>query len=232
MQNDHPCSFDLLPLNHVKYELESISTSFNPRIFSGDKATKAEFLSYASDASVLHLAMHTVFPDAAPLHSQLLFSPDNDEFSSGLFTVGELFGMELSADLAVLSACNSGNGKLNKGEGIMSLSTGFQYAGVPSVVMTHWDVNDKYSADLMAWFYTYLAQGLDKNVALHRAKMDMVNKGSAIYSHPYYWAGFTLIGNESAIVSRKTGFEKILEFALPLLIILVFFGRKKRKING
>lgn len=218
----------LLPLLHVKRELESISTFFNPEIFKGTKATKAKFQSFAPKASVLHLAMHAVLNDDKPLNSQLVFAAD-DECPSGMFTIGELFGMDLSADLAVLSACNSGNGKLNKGEGIMSLSTGFQYAGVPSVVMTHWDVNDKYSADLMAGFYTNLAQGLEKNIALHRAKLDMVNGGSAVYSHPYYWAGFTLIGNESAIVSRKSDFGRSLEFAVPILIILAFLIRIKRK---
>ncbi|MDA3906110.1 MAG: CHAT domain-containing protein, partial [Bacteroidales bacterium] len=180
--------YALMPLPYVNQELESISTFFNPKIFKGDNATKTKFMETASQASVLHLAMHAVLNDEEPLKSQLVFSNANDKSSSGLFTVAELFGMDLSADLAVLSACNSGNGKLNKGEGIMSLSTGFQYAGVPSVVMTHWDVNDKYSADLIAGFYTYLAQGLDKNVALHRTKVDMISKGSALYSHPYYWA--------------------------------------------
>ncbi|MCD6092340.1 MAG: CHAT domain-containing protein, partial [Bacteroidales bacterium] len=222
----------LMPLPYVNKELESISTFFNTKIYKGDKATKAKFMAVASQASVLHLAMHAVLNDEDPLKSQLVFSKANKLNNSELFTVGELFGMELSADLAVLSACNSGNGKLNKGEGIMSLSTGFQYAGVPSVVMTHWDVNDKYSADLISGFYAYLAQGLGKNIALHRAKMDMINSGSAMYSHPYYWAGFTLIGNEKAIVSRKSGFEKSLEYAIPLLIILVLFFRKKRKNNG
>ena len=219
----------LMPLLYVNKELESISTFFSPKIFKGEEATKKNFKKEAPKASVLHLAMHAVLNDDNPLESKLVFS--NDKHSSGMFTVSELFGMNLSADLAVLSACNSGNGKLNKGEGIMSLSTGFQYAGVPSVVMTHWDVNDKYSADLIAGFYTYLAKGLEKNMALHRAKLDMINKGNAIYSHPYYWAGFTLIGNETAIVSRKSDFGKGLEYIIPILIILALIVRKKKK-NG
>ncbi|MBN1651167.1 MAG: CHAT domain-containing protein, partial [Bacteroidales bacterium] len=224
--------YALMPLPHVKRELESISTNFTTEIYRGTKATKIKFLNAAPKASVLHLAMHTVLDDKDPLNSHLVFANANDTATSGLFTVGELFGMELSADLAVLSACNSGNGKLNKGEGIMSLSTGFQYAGVPSVVMTHWDVNDKYSADLISGFYTYLAQGLDKNMALHKAKLDLINRGSAMYAHPYYWAGFTLIGNESAIVSRKSGFGKSLEFAIPILVLFAFFFRLKKKSNG
>lgn len=221
----------LMPLLHVKRELESISFFFKPEIFKGEKATIAKFKANAPKASVLHLAMHTVLNDDNPLQSQLVFAAD-DESSSGAFTVGELFGMDLSADLAVLSACNSGNGKLNKGEGIMSLSTGFQYAGVPSVIMTHWDVNDKYSADLMAGLYTYLAKGLEKNVALHNTKLDMINNGSTIYSHPYYWAGFTLIGNETAIVSRKSNFGKSLEYWIPILIILTLIFRRKKEKNG
>jgi len=225
-------SYNLLPLNYVKYELESISLLFDPKILKGDKATKANFLNLAPKGSVLHLAMHAVLNDTEPLKSQLVFSPDSESNLSGLFTVSELFGMELSADLAVLSACNSGNGMLNKGEGIMSLSTGFQYAGVPSVVMTHWDVNDKYSADLMAGFYSYLARGMDKNLALHRSKIDLLNSSNAMYSHPYYWAGFTLIGNETAIVSSKSGFAKSIEYLIPIIILLVFFFFSKRKPNG
>lgn len=219
-------NYDLLPLPHVKREIESISQSFNPKIFSGSRASKDNFNNYAPKASVLHLAMHAVLNDEEPLKSQLVFSPNNNFSEDDLFTVSELFGIRLSADLAVLSACNSGNGKLNKGEGIMSLSTGFQYAGVPSVIMTHWDVNDKFSADLMASFYTYLAKGLEKNKGLHRAKMDVITKGNSMYSHPYYWAGFTLIGNESAIVSSKSGASRSLEIIISILIILAFFLRK------
>jgi len=221
--------YSLMPLPHVGEELKSISNLFSPKIFKGDKATKSNFMEYAPDASVLHLAMHAVLNDEKPLQSELVFAPDDSNYSSGMFTVGELFGMELSADLAVLSACNSGNGKLNKGEGIMSLSTGFQYAGVPSVVMTHWDVNDKYSADLMSGFYTYLAQGMEKNKALHKAKIDLLNSGSPLYSHPYYWAGFTLIGNETAVVSRKSVFGHSLQYVIPVLVLLFLLLRKKEE---
>lgn len=220
----------LMPLTHVKRELTSISELFNPIIFKGEKATKANFLESAGDASVLHLAMHTVLNDDEPLNSELVFSGTSQIDSK--FKVGELFGMDLSADLAVLSACNSGNGRLNKGEGIMSLSTGFQYAGVPSVVMTHWDVNDKYSADLMASFYQYLALGNEKNVALRQAKVDLIKRGNAISSHPYYWAGFTLIGNEAAIVSKKSNWGRTMEFVVPIFIVLVLFIRKRKRPNG
>lgn len=219
----------LLPLTHVAEELDEISTVFSTKIYKGKEATKANFLKQASQASVLHLAMHTVLNDKDPLRSELVFSPDKEKKSEDLFSVSELFGMELNADLAVLSACNSGNGKLNKGEGIMSLSTGFQYAGVPSIVMTHWDVNDKYSADLMVGFYAYLSKGLSKNKALHLAKIDLIRKGNAMYSHPYYWAGFSLIGSETPIVSQKNNWMESLQYIIPILILIGFFIRIKRK---
>ncbi len=222
-------TYPLMPLTHVSKELDEISTAFSTKIYKGKEATKANFLEQASQASVLHLAMHTVLNDKDPLRSELVFAPEKGKTTQELFSVSELFGMDLNADLAVLSACNSGNGKLNKGEGIMSLSTGFQYAGVPSIVMTHWDVNDKYSADLMVGFYAYLSKGLSKNKALHLAKIDLIRKGNAMYSHPYYWAGFSLIGSETAIVSRKYSWKESLQYIIPFLILIGFFIRAKRK---
>jgi CHAT domain-containing protein len=224
--NNNP--FSLTPLNHVNQELESISNAFDAKIYKGNQATKENFLSSAKQASVLHLAMHAVLNDEDPFLSQLVFAPKEQEFNSSLFLVSDLFGMTLSADLAVLSACNSGNGKLNKGEGILSLSTGFQYAGVPSIIMTHWDVNDKFSAELMSNFYANLAQGMTKNKALHQAKLKIIQQENALYSHPYYWAGFTLIGNETAIVAGKSKFGNSLEFIIPLLILAFLFLRKKQ----
>ncbi|MBN2235917.1 MAG: CHAT domain-containing protein, partial [Bacteroidales bacterium] len=224
--------YALMPLVHVKEELQSINSVFIPILFQGKSATKANFIENADHASILHLAMHAVLNDEDPLRSQLVFAPNQHDRSASLFEVEELFGMKLNADLAVLSACNSGNGKLNTGEGILSLSTGFQYAGVPSVVMSHWDVNDKYSAVLMTSFYNYLAQGMGKNQALHQAKVDLLKNGNSLYSHPYYWAGFTLIGNESAVVSLKSGSGKVLELAIPFVLIAFMFYRKRKFGNG
>lgn len=78
-----------------------------------------------------------------------------------------LYNMEIPAELAVLSACETGYGKLERGEGIMSLARAFAYAGCLSIVMSHWLVDDRASAQLMDHFYRYLSEGLPKDEALH-----------------------------------------------------------------
>ena len=78
--------------------------------------------------------------------------------------------------LAVLSACNTGTGKLMKGEGMMNLARGFIYAGVPGIVMTLWSVEDQSSAEIVEKFYEYLEDGMAKDEALRQAKLDLINQ--------------------------------------------------------
>ena len=115
----------------------------------------------------------------------------------------ELFGMDLNAGLAVLSACNTGSGKLLKGEGIMSLARGFMYAGVPGIVMTMWAVEDQASAQIVTSFYSYLDKGMPKDEALRQSKLDMLAEGNMLHSHPYYWAAYVTIGDYSPMKFNK-----------------------------
>jgi CHAT domain-containing protein len=92
----------------------------------------------------------------------------------------------------VLSACQTGKGKLEKGEGVSGLSRAFLYAGAESVVVSLWNINDKSTALFMGYFYEYLARGESKSQALRLAKLKMQQSK---YSHPYHWAAFILIGD-------------------------------------
>ncbi len=107
--------------------------------------------------------------------------------------------MQLKANLAVLSACNTGSGKLSRGEGIMSLARGFMYAGCPSVITSLWSVDDKSTAVIMKHFYEGLSKGLSKDDALRASKLSYLKNADEIKSNPFYWAGFVLIGNPDAI---------------------------------
>ncbi len=107
--------------------------------------------------------------------------------------------MKLNAQLAVLSACNTGKGKLLGGEGVLSLSRGFFYAGVPSVIMTLWAVEDRSGADLMTSFYKYLAEGKTKDEALRLAKVDYLKSSDQMRSHPHFWAAYMSIGNTTLL---------------------------------
>jgi CHAT domain-containing protein len=192
----------LSPIKWTQEEIESISGIYRTRKLQGDDATETAFKSDAGDYRILHLAMHTLIDNENPLNSKLVFTkPGEFNEDDGLLNTWELFNMNLSGDLAVLSACNTGTGKLERGEGIISLARGFFYAGVPSVVMTLWEIEDRSSVQLMTLFYEQLRGGLPKDRALQQAKLEYIRNAGQLKSHPYFWAGFVNIGNTDPLPS-------------------------------
>jgi CHAT domain-containing protein len=148
--------------------------------------------------------MHALIDDENPMYSRLVFTQGIDTLEDGNLHTFELYNMKLNHDLAVLSACNTGYGKLQKGEGIMSLARAFSYAGVPSVVTSQWQVNDQSSFELMDLFYEYLTKGLSKDEALQKAKIDYLQNTNGLTAHPYFWATHILIGDTTPIQSSKS----------------------------
>ena len=138
--------------------------------------------------------------------------------------------MNIGADLVVLSACNTGIGKLQRGEGVSSLARGFAYAGCPSILYTNWAVTDKATSEIVALFHQKLKNGLSKSKALQQAKIEYMSKSSKNTIHPYYWGGINLVGNQQSITFNSTPFYwKLLLGILGLLSIfgLIFFKQKK-----
>jgi CHAT domain-containing protein len=115
-----------------------------------------------------------------------------DKSEDGFLQVYEIFNLKLSADLVVLSACETALGKEVTGEGLVGLTRAFFYAGVPSVVVSLWNVVDGPVPDLMLSFYEDLDRLGSKARALRQAKMAMISEGT--HSHPAYWAPFVLVG--------------------------------------
>lgn len=219
----------LRPLDYAVLEVNNISRSMNTVTFIDEDATKDAFRKNAREAGILHLAMHTIIDDQKPLQSKFLFTHNSQNKSSMLNTY-ELLALELNAELAVLSGCSTGDGKLQKGEGVMSLSSGFQYAGVPAIVMSLWEVNDRFGSLVIHKFYENLANGLDKKQALYQAKLDVLKQGNALYAHPYYWAGLTLMGDESKIdfISRYQWDKLVIVFSPILFIVVVLFQTRRK----
>lgn len=196
-------------------------------IFLNTDATKLAFLQNAPNCSVLHLAMHGAIDEKNPLNSGLIFSKSKDS-SSNYLTGYDLFGQQLKAGLAVLSACNTGNGELRRGEGIMSLARAFAFAGCPSTVMSLWSIPDESTSVVMLNFYTYLKQGVSKDIALQKAKLDYLRNCPPQYSVPNYWGATVVIGNVAPIEFRawyqKMGFVGCL--AAAVLLFIGFYFRK------
>lgn len=164
------------------------------------EATEQAFKAAASDYDILHLAMHAFVDNEVPAYSSLIFDQTSVVDSSeneGILHAYELYNMQIPAQLAVLSACHTGEGKLARGEGVLSLARAFRYAGCSSIVMSLWQADDKTTRLMMNRFFHHLNEGMDKSLALRQAKLDYLESAELV--HPYYWGAFVLIGENEPI---------------------------------
>ncbi|HEX2934087.1 MAG TPA: CHAT domain-containing tetratricopeptide repeat protein [Bacteroidales bacterium] len=189
----------IAPLDYNVKEVQSIVQSGSDKVYLSTKASEANFKKEANRYSLVHLAMHAIIDDEDPGNSRLVFTPSAGSNEDNLLYSYETYNMELNIDLLVLSACKTGTGKLQKGEGMLSLTRGFIFAGVKSIITSLWTVNDKSGASFFSSFYKNLASQQSKSVALQKASMDYIQSADNIGAHPYYWAGFILIGNDESV---------------------------------
>jgi CHAT domain-containing protein len=222
----------LSPMVGTKEEVSAIAGLFSAKIRFDSKATETYFKDHAGEYNILHLAMHTIVDDQNPLYSKLIFTPDpTDSTNDGFLNTYELFNLSLPGQLAVLSACNTGSGKLERGEGILSLARGFFYAGIPNVVMTLWEIEDHSSADLMAIFYENLKKGEPSDIALQKAKITYLKNANKLLSHPYFWAGYVNIGKPGTVnasVGENSMYYVLGGIFMLVLMALAYFFINKR----
>ena len=214
-------------------EVNAIESHLPSRFLKGEAATESNFRSEAEHFSIIHLATHSILDQANPLLSNILFARDDELASDGVLYAKELFGMKIPADMVVLSSCDTGNGKIVKGEGVISLAKGFFYAGSKSVVMSLWKANDRTSSVIMDKFYQYLSEGKRKDEAMRLSKLNYLVNAKGFESHPVYWAQFLVNGDTKPLKEKSPRYVWLLFFAI-LIISLLFVKRKAihRMMNG
>ncbi|NER79360.1 MAG: tetratricopeptide repeat protein [Leptolyngbya sp. SIO1D8] len=184
----------LHPLYGAQQEAEAISDFLKAPALIGNAATEATVKQQLASADLIHLATHGLLEYGDPRETgtrdtpgAIALAPGNGE--DGLLTSAEILQMDLQADLVVLSACDTGRGRIT-GDGVIGLSRSFITAGVPSVIVSLWAVPDAPTAELMTEFYRQLEQGQNKAQALRQAMLVMMQD----HPDPKDWAAFTLIG--------------------------------------
>ncbi|MEW7289790.1 CHAT domain-containing protein [Aquimarina sp. 2304DJ70-9] len=212
----------------TRKEIKAIAEIIDGQYYFGSEAIEANFKKNASQYNILHLALHGEVDNERPENSKLYFTKSKDTIEDNLLYGHELFALDIPAELTVLSACNTGSGKIAKGEGIMSLGTAFQYAGTKSLLLTSWEVSDQTTPELMKYFYTNLKEGMNKAKALQQAKLQYLKTADINRTHPFYWGGFYLVGDAAAIpFSDHTWWYWVL--GLGILCLIVFRYRKRKR---
>jgi CHAT domain-containing protein len=207
--------------NHVnQYKLQS-------------EASESFFKQQVSDFDIVHLAVHGEGDTLNALNSRLIFRSEKDTANDGSLYAHELYDLKLDKlDLAVLSACESGVGKQQTGEGVMSIARGFAYAGCPSLVISLWKIDDRTSAQVMKGFYKYLSEGEPLDVSLSKAKLDYITGTSEFKSHPFYWAAFLPVGDVRELdVKKPNWWGWVLGVGLAIIVLSSIIYRKSNPNN-
>lgn len=182
------------PLREAEREAVEINEMYRqPSVYIKEAATETRLKQQIGNAGIVHLAVHGKINPNSPFDSALLFTKDKIE--DGRLTVSEILQLpRLPNSLIVLSGCDTSNGQVAQGEGLLSLSWAFLAAGGSRVVAAQWAVEERTTADLMIDFYRNLNRNAGKTAyALQAAQINAL-KRPAPFNHPFYWAGFVAVG--------------------------------------
>ncbi|MEZ4774535.1 MAG: CHAT domain-containing tetratricopeptide repeat protein [Bacteroidia bacterium] len=213
---------NLMPLRYNQEEVKKISKMLSGRTELGDQATLEKFQSLGHLYRIIHLATHGKTDDAYPDYSFLAFRQEGNPDSIARLYISDLYALNLNADMVVLSACESGTGKLLHGEGISSLARGFSYAGAGSLLTTLWAINDQKTADFMKDFYEKIHEGMTKDEALQQTKIQYLATHDNYYSHPFFWAAYIGIGDMKPMQNPSN----------PVFVWLLFFLLAAGMVGG
>lgn len=207
-------------IEEINYLKENVKGDY----FVGPQGSKANFLSSARDFDIIHLAIHGISDSTDRYNSRLIFNGTADN----ILQTKDIYLANLNSRLVVLSACESGVGEINEGEGTFSIARGFALTGTEAIVMSLWKVDDNSSAQLMVDFYEGLNSKLTVSSALINSKKTYLANADEYTSHPYYWSSFVMLGDDININSGNQNYRKY-ALALVLFILLLISWKTVKK---
>lgn len=213
----------LATLSAIEEELSTISQIEGSTLFSQQGATAANFRANVGKANMIHLALHTINDYENPLNSELVFSSDTSTQNGSLY-LHEIFSLKMNPSLVVLSGCETGVGKWQKGEGAYHMGRAFLFHGNPAIVMSLWKVKDYPTSVLMSQFYTRFKTQKSSSEALRLSKLNFLANADELMSHPSNWAAFVSIGD--AKMTTRPNYS----FYLVWLIIGTFLWVLSRQV--
>lgn len=226
------------PLPGANKEIAMLQQMIKGQYFKDNEATEAVFKNLAPKHLILHLALHAEASDGEP---KIFFPGGGNLEEDGTLHFHELFQLRLKARMAVLSACETGTGTMNNGEGIHNIASGFAAAGVSTVLMSLWELDDRAGNIIVQHFYDGLLANTPIDVALSNAKRAYLNEARGPNASPFYWAAIVASGNMHPIqnidtvgtLAMNTPIKIVIGLCILALFIISFlyFQKRKRKEN-
>ncbi|WP_282148523.1 CHAT domain-containing protein [Algibacter lectus] len=209
-------------LTYSVKEAEAIEKHMSSKLFMKAKASKSNFFTNAPNYNVIHLSTHASSGD--------FVTSSNLSFFDDTLFLNELYSLDLSPNLVVLSACETGIGKLYKGEGAMSIARGFQYAGAQNILFSLWQINDLSTAQIMESFYKNYSTSQSAYTANQASKISYIKNESINNSKksPYYWSAFVYYGDLTEVKSQNFTIYVCIGIFIVLFIVLLAMKLKRK----
>lgn len=218
----------LTRLPEARKEVKMLQDDFEGYFAFDELASEQNFKDKATSFAIIHLAMHGQLNKGEQLLSSLVFTENSDSNQNNFLQAYEVSKMELNAKLVVLSACETGYGEFEQGNGMASLARAFMYAGVPAIVVSLWNVQDEATTEIMQYFYQNLSEGMTKSQALRQAKLDYIKEAEGIKAHPAFWSAFIQLGNDAPIEIARKPFLPWRGWGISIVVLLAgLLFRKK-----
>ncbi|MBL4662945.1 MAG: CHAT domain-containing protein [Flavobacteriaceae bacterium] len=222
----------LLPQHFSVDIAKRYSKQFNGTSFLNEKSTKQLFTTNAKEHKIIHIATHAESNNMSPQLSRLVFAKDSNDkngLTDNYLYTYEIYNQNLSSNLAILTACETGKPTYQPGQGMISLAHAFNYAGSESTLTSLWKIDEKSSTEIIGHFYENLKKGWPKNQALRQAKLTYLASAEGRTAEPQYWAGLVLMGNAAPIQlsSRVPIWIWILGSVLLLFLLFYFFKTRR-----
>ncbi|MEM8892777.1 MAG: CHAT domain-containing protein [Bacteroidota bacterium] len=216
----------LLQLKHNKASAQEIGKLVGGKTYLDQEASEKKFKSEANNFKAVHLAVHGNANVEDPINAYLDFGKAQEDDDGKLY-VHELYSLSLNSRIVSLIACEAGYGKLQKGEGVMSLARAFRMAGARSIMTSLWKADGRAAAPISESFYKFLKEGEKPSRALKTAKLEFLASASPDMTHPYFWSTYVLTGQD---ISVWTPFFKTYGIWLLLVgaVILIYWAFRIR----
>ncbi len=193
---------NLLPQPFSEDLVKQYAKTFKGEFFINENANKEIFVNQAKEHKIIHIGTHAESNNISPELSRLIFAKKTEgrtDYDANSLYSYEIYNIDLSSNLAILTACETGKPTYQAGEGMISLAHAFNYAGSESILTSLWEIDEESSAKIVKLFYDNLSDGMPKDEALRKAKLSYIATAEGRTASPQYWAGLVLIGDTSPI---------------------------------
>ncbi|MFS4483327.1 CHAT domain-containing protein [Hyunsoonleella sp. 2307UL5-6] len=209
---------------------KAYASLFDGDYFLNENSTEHIFKQNASEHKIIHIGTHAESNNINPELSRLLFAKNvTDKNEDGSLYAYEIYDTSLNANLAILTACETGKPGYQAGEGMISLAHAFNYAGSESILTSLWKVDERSTSEIIESFYKNINDGKPKDKALRLAKLNYISNTEGRTVAPKFWAGLVLMGDASPISISQTNHWKWILLIVGILLVLLLFFKFKQK---